>query len=593
MANLKASMGLPLLFLTTFGVRVEGSVGAGTHVKLEITDYLIPFKNCVLIVQIPNNASYVLRHKATYAPIILYTLNLRQGEIIDTKFSKQVRRNPSPHCWASFIIFPEKHDSFKLEDEYIDTTFGPDFIRPHWPNQYFTWITTAKNEIQQRLRRYKFDGMYRGAIREDLIIELAKNNHELLSSNDSVIRVYYDNQYYMDTPIVGMEQIPRWSKIDCLPNDCFKLIESMVMNDSMKNKYFWTSYFQITTYRFTTINELLSQFDLSEVRSSRHGLQKIANLLPFNTFVSYWILQDVVHHSLENVTFPHIFNSIIRPPLYWQRNFKTLVAHGVQRLTHVSCYGVKPVNSGYLFALTNPFDSATWTCIFISISVFILICAVLSIPSNGGLFAIGMILEISASELSFHISNKYVRGVNTLIVIWALMVGIILTNLYKTFYTMEMIVPKSYTSSWKTIAKLEELRIMIPFNLLLDTEVDPNQIPDLAQHGHFFQAVMERLLELWKLPEDHSRLGANVRLARKLMNIILPPFGIGSDLKSYRNGTFNRYEALGVDSNYNKSNFSYCPIQPILYTETNLALKTLSPCGKTAFMDTKENIDAK
>lgn len=585
-------IGLMLMIMES-AVVIEGDcspIVSQTHHKLEITDYFIPFGNCTVIAFVPNKATRFLQQKEQHAPIILFALDFTQGEIIDHKFSIVARRNPSPHCWTSFLILPEMHENFILDKKYLDTPSEANFISPYWSNQYFIWITTIKNDIQKCFERWKYAEMYQDGIRDVILITVKMHKNELISSNGSDMRIYYKNQYYMHAAIVDVESAPSWLIIDCLPNECYNLIESMVTNVSMSNKYIWTTFVKLDT-QFTTINKLLSVLDFAKVQTkSRHGYQKIADLVTFNTFVSYWVLQDVIRHSPGYVVWSHVFPSITKPPSYPGGNFNTYVALEMRRFTPVSCYGVKRANSGILAAIMAPFDWETWTCILISVSIFILICSLLSIASNGSFFAIAMFLE--KSELSLkHISSEYISAVDTLIVTWAIMIGIILPNLYKTFFTMEMIIPMSYKSSWKSIADIEGLRILIPFNLLVETEVDSSQMSDLVQHYYFFRAVLVRLIELYRLAEANSGLDVNSNMSKHLLNIIGPHFGLGVDGRTYGNGTFNR-SSFGLESPYNKSEFKDIPVQPVLYREPNVTLKALTSCEKVVFMDMKGNIDA-
>ncbi|OXA43321.1 hypothetical protein Fcan01_21978 [Folsomia candida] len=248
-------MGL-LLMLLKSGVLIKGDsspMDSQAHVKLEITDYFIPFGNCTVIAFIPNNATHFLRQKGQHAPpIILYSLNLMQGEIIDHRFSIVARRNPFPHCWTTFLILPETQDNFKLDKKYLDATSEPSFISPYWPNQYFILITTIKNDIQKSFKRLKYAEMYKHGIRDVSIISVRVSKNELINSNGPARRIYYKNQYSMDTAIVGADST-QWYMIDCLPKDCFHSIELVAGNASMQNKYISTALVKIQD-KFTTSN---------------------------------------------------------------------------------------------------------------------------------------------------------------------------------------------------------------------------------------------------------------------------------------------------------------------------------------------------
>ncbi|OXA53693.1 hypothetical protein Fcan01_11328 [Folsomia candida] len=566
--------------------------------EIKVSEYLKHFKNCTTVVIIPENVSIGIV-MSQYAPIVLYDYVLNQGYDIEDTFSLTARRNPSPHCWALFSILPVTRADFDLDQENLDPGFGPEFINEYWQNQYFIWVTTVHRKIQQRMKRLQHDARYRTGVREFMIINL---KNDLIPSNK--IRLLYYNPYHMDALFVSKEPSQQWYIVDCLPNDCFTQIQSVSRNVSQKNKHFWET---------RQLNLLLRTIDSKKLPT---GYRSIANFLTFNAFIRYWILQDVIHHTGPNITWPYKFPPIQRSPYprrttrhiafvaYTLRKnprdkctFYTIRMHlprgfflrvyGKQKFSYVSCYDVHPVNSGHISALAIPFDGITWTFILLSFTPFIFIVIFHSSISNAAAFVIGILLENSGPELL----SRYVNSVRILITIWIIMGGIILPNCYKTFFTMEMILPITYTSSWESVLQVDGVNILTPINPLDERERDQTKMPELLQHAHFFRELLPALVTLTESSIGHKRFEGYMKITQNVLNCVRKFFGIGEDMRFYGNGTYYRHLRTGGGS-YSRDELKDCRIQPISYQQTNLLLKTLSTCSKVALMDTKENIAA-
>ncbi|OXA48543.1 hypothetical protein Fcan01_16195 [Folsomia candida] len=410
--------------------------------------------------------------------------------------------------------------------------------------------------------------MYRTGLREAVIVTIR-------TTNDFVTRIEYHNAYHM----TGIYSSQRWYRIDCRPtDDCFMLIKSVGRNVSERNKYFWSSSVHKDT-KIMRINDVLSTVDLGKVRASRNGHLEIANLLTFNGFISYWILQDVIPYNITHVGWAsHSFPPVQKPPSHHIAHRITYISLGPQRFSYVTCYEVQPINSGHLYALVTPFDWATWACIVISFLLCLVIC--LFITAKNGLFNIdGMAMGDSFS------------GVRMLIAIRVILVGTVLSNWYTTIFTMEMIVPVTYVSTWNNLVQdVEGLQVMIPFSLLDEIEIDTSNMSDISRHAYFFNNVMQRLVGLSGGQGNKRQLSAYVKLAKNTVNFLRSYLGIGTDGRSYGNGTYNKQLAMGMNAPYDRNTFKKSPVQPISHREPNLLLKSLSTCGKVAFIDTKDNI---
>ncbi|OXA43134.1 hypothetical protein Fcan01_22102 [Folsomia candida] len=436
---------------------------------------------------------------------------------------------------APIIIFGlfskqgEKQRNFKLDKKYLDFIVGPNFISVFRSNQYFIWATTIKRNIQQFLRKLESDGWHRLGFREVIVVELSMHGGDLIASAGPVLRMYYYNDYHLSFSVVGIKASKRWYPIDCSPTACLKKLQHLSKNASENSKYFWSSY--VEAYgRMIRLDDLLSIKGLTKIQSSRNDYRK-------------------KHESLSRAT--HV-------------NFVTRVN---PRLSFVSCYDVKPINSGHLSALTLPFDYITWRAFCdrnvsrkFCVRAFVIICNRTTHPYI---------------DLGCYGGNYFTQF------------------LQKTFFTMEMIIPVRYISPWNNLLQVEGIQILIPFNLLDEKLEDTAVMSGIIRRAFFFIEVLERSMELADLPKGYTRFDPLIKIGTTLVTMIRPYFGIGADAdgRSYGNGTLNKYFTIGGRFN-NKSAFSECPVQPVSYRETKAFLNTLSTCDKIAFMDKEKNIDA-
>lgn len=456
-----------ILFQATsaFGIQIKfGTDEESKFQKIEIPDYFNPFENCTIIVKIPTNTSTTQTEHLT--PIILERYGLNHRKITEDKFSIQRRRNPSPHCWASFSIFPEYYGRPESEELYFYKILGlgSDFIDPIWPRQYFIFVTTIKSRIQQYMQNMGNVTVPRLGLREVIIVD---TTYDLIGVFPYLTMHYY-NMYYIDKPIWGMEPSQQWYRIEWLPKECLPQIELVSRNVSGRNKYFWYA-IRTVDKKIYHIHELFKMVEQRTIPNLRY--RYISNLTTFNGFVAFWVLEDMMKHDYSNFTPYHNIPPIIQLPTY---NFlgHTFILEDIQRFSYLSCYQVRSTNSVVLSELLVPFDMTVWLCAMASLvaGIVLLTAALDNFISKGILLTIGMCLENSVlGYLSYNKPTKFQVAVRTQITILALLEGTLLSNFYKTYFTMEMIVPKIYKSPWNGVMNVEGIKIIMPFYLLNKT----------------------------------------------------------------------------------------------------------------------------
>ncbi|OXA39865.1 hypothetical protein Fcan01_25226 [Folsomia candida] len=373
--------------------------------------------------------------------LIAYQGNKNKGmeNPIFRKFSLLRRRNPGEHCWVMFAIVPENSGFPVYDSELLKQ---PCFIDRNLPH-YFIWITPIKSEIQNFLKYYHILENLR--LREMVLVDL--NN---LMGEGPQLRMYYHNMYGIHSPPAGIERTELWNRIE---SNCFNELGKISKNASKLNKYFWSS--SIKSSRFNDF--------------SRQGYRRIAHLTDLNGFLAFWALQDV---SAYKFRYNWPFHTI--PPVkrlgQRQANGATFILSEVRSYSFVSCYKTKS-NFDILSALTSPLEGISWTLLASGFATVVIIMTALhtKVISDGVLLIIGISLENSVLlsrsiyEATFRREKHYLTGIYIIVAIWIVLVGSILTNWYKTWFTMEMIIPTIHQSPWESVMNVDGIRIMIPF----------------------------------------------------------------------------------------------------------------------------------
>ncbi|OXA54415.1 hypothetical protein Fcan01_11884 [Folsomia candida] len=514
-------------------------------------------------------------------------LSLVTGYTILEKFSMSRRRNKSPHCWTTFAILPELAGLSK-QKEYLKFVGLPIFIDKTSRSHYFILMTAVKHDIQREdfLDSFVFDYL---CLAELILVDATQNDN-------SMLRFKYHNIYHLRKTLqwrmeYSVKYSEAWYTIECeLPN-CFDELVQVGKNVSLLNKYFWTLE-TISLSTFAILSNLIGQMDSHSVRYSRHANQRLAEVTSFQNFVNFLILQDVLsygfvgkipYHHLEQMfryTFMHTFRS----------RGSVFVMYDIKKYSFVSCYGVKH-NSTLLKELASPFDADIWTYAAIYFTTFIIIFTLMLRRdiSDGFFVIVGLSLENSVSlsvyENSFRKKRSSMFGINALVIIWSIFVGTVLTNWYKTLFTMEMIIPTVYKSPWTGLMEVEGIRILMPFTPPGGVEVA--NIDDFSRYPFFYYQML-MLFDQVRNRNGNRKFDADKRIAAKLFKKLQSYLGLDDNLEPVRNGT----SAPVINMSEFRNTLADFPIQPVEYDKDDSygVIKSLQTCGKVALMDTKENI---
>ncbi|OXA43191.1 hypothetical protein Fcan01_22042 [Folsomia candida] len=532
--------------------------------RVKVSDYFIPFEHCTMMVY-TQGKFFRGTKRLTHGPLILLVYNvsisLLTGEMIHDKFSLVRRRNSAPHCWATFTILPEKADLGLPIISIMMTVVN--HIVYMWPRRL---------NVLTDLRRL-----------EVIVVDIT-------SEDNSLLRFDYHNLYHVNKQAIGMEHSEAWYHVDCEPADCFDQLAQHGKHVSQLNKYFWTTMGMLAQ---NVLRDLFDQINMQSLRRSRNNYQRLANSTSFHGFFSFLILQDTLISGFVNLTPYHKFEPM-QMMTFWRMGGYEFVMNDVQTFSFVSCYGVKR-NSATLTALSSPFDLTSWTCTGICFIMVVLILTsfLRKYISDTVFLIVGISLENSASlsvyETSFRQKGYSVFRVYTLVALWNILIGTILTNWYKTWFTMEMIVPVAYKSPWTSVMDAEGIKILMPFDLLTGKVFDSVPVSDYFLYKVFYMQILFRC-DL--IRQDRKRQVAQRITATNLFNRLKPHFGMENSLKTVRNVTFPPTSSLSKP--YDKNALLDYPIQPVEYDQRDSygVIKRFQTCAKVALMDTKENIAA-
>ncbi|OXA43017.1 Trypsin V-B [Folsomia candida] len=170
-------------------------------------------------------------------------------------------------------------------------------------------------------------------------------------------------------------------------------------------------------------------------------------------------------------------------------------------------------------------------------------------------------------------AKSNVFGVRLLLWVWILMSGTVLTNWYKTSFTLEMIVPVMYASPLETWLDIPDMEALLPLNMF--------QVLDSESFGAY---------SLFHL-RMHEKFTTSTRyraIAEQLSNIKVDP---SDRRKPINEESFVKEEFMTRWERILKTHLlRYSPLKPIQYSETVRLVEKLSTCGKIEFLDTTENI---
>ncbi|OXA37913.1 hypothetical protein Fcan01_27316 [Folsomia candida] len=437
---------------TVFRKAVASDQAIADLISVNFPAYLHTFENCATIIFSGNELVWG-GNEPSFGSTVL--MDYYTGSMIYDKIALHRRRNKAQHCWATFLILPEEWGMLGMDIHYfLDLRC---FVYPNYSPQFFVLFTARAPLMKQYLVRDDSSPAYFG-MREFLIVDATKvGESEIgLGESEKILRMAYHNIYYVKIAPVGLGLSEEWYNLECLPMDCFDELVLLGKNVSRLNKYFWGSD-TLSAQAMGNTRDSIGQDRVGSPYQSRD--RHITNLTSFNGFLDYWILQDVLFNVTTNLTAIHYMS-------------------GIQ----------------------------SWACLGICFTtiVFVLTAVVhRKLISDSIYLVVGITIEnsvlVSNSNYKAKIKGKKYRlaGLYMIIAVWTLLVGTILTNWYKTTFTMEMIVPTIYKSPWSESARLA------------------------GQDGKY------------------KRLAGYKKTAIKLRKMILPHLGVGEGGKYLKNGTFS------------------------------------------------------
>lgn len=303
---------------------------------------------------------------------------------------------------------------------------------------------------------------------EILIIEIGQVPGRVVNA----LHLKYFNTYHHSGLVVAGKPSQRWYTIECLSHDgaqCFRSAQIVGKDINELSKYF----VEITLYRGRKDVE-------SKVRKwydrgcEERELHEIVKLTKLSELASFWSFQDASKYSNLNITPRH------RTPAPQDNPDMeyTYVTGSVESFSFVSCYKVKS-DLFILSGLTNPFHTITWLFNFFMLLIMVLILTLLprTLRTDGAYVVICILLENSGLGNVKLFQERFpaksnVFGVRLLLWVWILMSGTVLTNWYKTSFTLEMIVPVMYASPLETWLDIPDMEALLPLNMfqVLDSE---------------------------------------------------------------------------------------------------------------------------
>ncbi|OXA36751.1 hypothetical protein Fcan01_28489 [Folsomia candida] len=545
-------------------------------------EYFTLFEKCTTMIFTPENIDWSAHNKPIVAPVMILNYQdesppkIDMGVTIFDKFSLIKLRNYATHCWATFAVSPEKSNYFR---KYFSFMKLGCFIDGSYPYKFFIWMTAATQEIQKYIMGLlPWHGL---GSREVIVVDITK-----LTDDMTHLRLSYYNRYHIQKPPIGIESSERWYTIDCMPPNCLHRVSQLSREVFKRNKYFWSS-----LVRFTQTVEDIRDFS-GFINQSCDVYRAIAGLTNFNGFLNFLLLEDVLVYDLRNITAHHFISPILRlGNSRGKEKGDGFVLHEVQSFSFVSCYNTRS-NFDVALALTTPFDLTCCTLLAISFATVVTILTILrpKILSDGVLIAVGLSLENSvlspyATEATFIQKKHQSLGLYGIHALWMILIGTVLTNWYKTWFTMEMIIPTKYHSPLESVMDDDGFQVMLPVFLLEDGGFYVDQRIGYKQYQSFYWGIFVRCMGLARQTTKYKGLDKYRRRANSLFQELWHHFGYDSNFKK---GAFKDRR-----SNNSKNPLPDHLIQPIQYASGDSygIRRTLSNCGKkVALMDSKENI---
>lgn len=450
--------------------------------------YLHVFENCTNIIIISNDENENLN--IDHTPIVLRNqyYPAEKVELTQIRFSILRRRNPSLHCWAWFYLLLEDHIK-QTNSVWLSTQIPPLPVG----QRFLISTTNLKSTIDLAFEIYGREFLLYWNF-EIILLEIDENIPQPASSMETAdhkVRMQYYNVYHHKGLMVLGQPSKVWYWMECFPysaNKCFNMFQRIGEAIAVLHKHFPTNEH---AYRQPEAGSSIKKWYKDGSKETR--LHEIVQLTTFSEFVSFWSIQDSSEFATLNIT------ACIGTPTHFQ--FPSAVSpcsyilREVQTYSFTSCYKVKS-DTFILSALITPFDIESWLLLIFCFVTTVLILTLLprTISSEGTLVGTGILLENSVLGDLKQFQDRFtgksqIVGVHVLIGVWVIMTGTVLTNWFKTSFTMEMIIPVKYSPPWKTWLDIEGMHALLPLQMFDYVNIDPRPPP----YMHFLTGLRHKI----------------------------------------------------------------------------------------------------
>lgn len=325
-------------------------------------------------------------------------------------------------------------------------------------------------------------------------------------------------------------------------------------------RYFWGA--QVLSEKPNRLEQVLNIF------CGKSNPHRIHDSITFPEFLAGGILhkdcKNVSQRPPPKIWFPSLrqFSSI---PLDQAGMHMSFMLESIKPSRVISCHQVRPRQDA-LNVLLSPFDLSGWILIITSFSVTAGLFALISqkATSTSIFFMYRVCLE-NSDELKFE--GKHNTSFRMIVTVWLLFIGTVLTNWYKSAFTMDMILPTKYTKPWHGITDLTDFKFIMP---LFDGPYDgfeDNSSTKRWDLTTFYHPLEGKLGLLADYHGNSSRLVGYKKFALDLMRGIPNMWFPDMDEGLIR-------------------------VRPISYQESDTFLRNMSNCGKLGYIDTQESIEA-
>ncbi|OXA36927.1 hypothetical protein Fcan01_28311 [Folsomia candida] len=559
----------PLFIYILIFILTQGQAGTGPSHLNSILDI---FSHCTLVVKFGKHPTDL----HPLHPLLIYVGNFpskpefgpAENTFLLTNVSFTRRRQIPKFCWA--YVYPDMGVKFALST----FLYSPIFPRPvgsAYPIHIIWLASPATNSSQ-------IQTIYGKLLSTEL---MSLGSHEYYFTQPGLngnVQFYHLNMYYRqeslkDFPISA--NFEPFSEISCVSRfkmECYQNIEDETDKMGMAfNKYSWAFVDWLTWAKIVhTFTQTFIEMQKKHFQFTRcpDWIQIANQSQSLDDFIAYTILSE----SLYNMSFPmkvyrnrkYIFYGNTRQ---YDSKIHQVVLVGTQSYSFLSCYGIQKENSYKAFI--DPFDKYVWLCIITIVLIFTAIRGMITWSMHTldvAIISIAVLLEISILSNI----NRVVEPQQLKLIFWIwIFCAVILTSLYKTIFTTEVILPYKRSPVWTHIYDLQDQGFqfflpIIPDNkLFYDLYTSGAKIHNILSFEFFADAVIAAGYE-----GDSPRLLGYKRFAKALT---------GMDINGGREDTANK----NLPSIWRKLHYKW----------PSHVYPNLSRCAdKLAYLDRKENI---